>query len=120
MNKQEFASKVAELVGGEVHEYEKANKLVGIVTGSGDIRPSVYIDDYFENGMPVEETADEVKKILRQAFQMPDLDVEIMHDYDRMKEHLTARLYHKSTSADVSKSASEYGFDDLIIVPYLS
>lgn len=66
MNKQEFASKVAELVGGEAHEVEKANgvKLISITTSSGDIRPNVYIDWDFEHGTSVEDTADKVKKIL--------------------------------------------------------
>lgn len=120
MNKQEFANKVAELVGGKVQEVEKANgvKFVAITTDSGCVRPNVYIDENFEKGMSVEETAENVRKVFSQ--NIPEIDTRVVMNYDKMREYLTARLYHNSTHAEVAKSASEYGFDDLIIVPYIS
>ena len=40
-------------------------------------------------------------------------------NYDEAKSNLKARLYNKSKDVEVFRSAAEYGFDDLIIVPYV-
>ena len=39
--------------------------------------------------------------------------------FDWVKPRLSARLYNKTTSAEVFISAKNWGFDDLIIVPYV-
>jgi hypothetical protein len=39
--------------------------------------------------------------------------------YDEAKSKLKARLYNESKDAEVFRSAEQYGFNDLIIIPYI-
>ena len=120
MTKYEYANEVAKLVNGEVKEIEKANGIVllGICKRDTNITPTVYIDKAFEEGRTVEETAAEVLRIYE--TETPDLgDVNDILDYSKVKPLLKARLYNAATKTDVFKSVAEYGFDDLIIVPYV-
>ncbi len=122
MTKKEYATKVAEIVGGKVTAVEKANGVVltGVVCGeeNKNIRPTIYIDQMYEDGISVEKSAETVKEMVeRSMIPMPDLSR--IYDFEKIKGDIRLRLYNKATHADIYKSASEYGFDDLIIVPYL-
>lgn len=44
---------------------------------------------------------------------------EIVNDYSKVKNQIKVRLYGKEKEADVQRSAEEYGFADLILVPYI-
>ena len=121
MTKREFANKVAEMVNGTVNEVEKANGIVytGITINNGQtVRPNIYIDQAYKDGKTVEEAADEVIR-LTEEYSTNKFEV-ITNDfmsYDTIKGTFRARLYNNKTKADVYKSAAEYGFEDLIIVP---
>lgn len=122
MTKMEYAQVVAEKVNGKIKEIEKANgvRLIGITKRIKDksVVPNVYIDEAYEMGKSVEEMAEEVQRIFdMEAPEIPNVNDVLI--YEKVKPMLRARLYNSSTKADVFRSASEYGFDDLIIIPYI-
>ena len=120
MTKMEYAKQVAAIVNGEAKEIEKANGVIwtGIICGDGNIRPTVYIDDIFETGKTPEEAAElilqRLSNVTDPGFTIPD-----MSNYKDVKPKLRLRLYNEKTSADIFRPADEYGFDDLILIPYV-
>ena len=119
MTKMEYANKVAELVNGEVRMIEKANGVVltGITSKDGDVRPTVYIEDMYGKD-DVETAADKIRQIYETNITLP-CDISFIQDYNKVKDKLVARLYNSKTKAEVFRSAAAYGFEDLIIVPYI-
>lgn len=119
MTKMEFCQAVADMVGGEVKEIEKANgvKRISVTAGQGAIRPTIYVGDMYDNGYTVSKAVDEVNKIIAQPT--PDIDLNGVTDYRTIKGKLRLRLYSDNTKAEVYRSADEYGFDDLILIPYI-
>lgn len=120
MTKMEFAQAVAEVVGGEAKEVTRTNgvKRIGICVGDGNIRPNIYIEEMYLKEMSIEDAAEEVKRIAN-ANANPDIDVSGIINYESIKEKLSLRLYNVKTPAEICQSAEEYGFDDLILVPYV-
>lgn len=109
MTKMEFCQAVADMVGGEVKEIEKSNgiKRIGVTAGQDAIRPTIYVGDMYDNGYTVSKAVDEVNKIIAQPT------------YRTIKGKLRLRLYSSNTKAEVYRFAEEYGFDDLILIPYI-
>lgn len=118
MNKQEFAQAIATKVNGEVKEMEKANGVIltGILTGAGSVRPTIYIDDMYADGMSVDEAAEKITEIANR--ETPNIDVDNLADWESMRPLLRARLYNKATRAEISRPAPA-PFNDLIIIPYV-
>ena len=122
MTKREYAQEIANIVGGEVKEVEKANGIImtGIVCRSeGNMAPTIYIDKEYDNDTDIDEAADIVKSILKKNQPKGDFDVSILTSWEKVRPLLKARLYNNKTTADVKRSAKQYGFDDLQIVPYI-
>lgn len=119
MTKMEYANKVAELVNGEVRMIEKANGVVltGITSKDGDVRPTVYIEDMYGKD-DVETAADKIRQMYEANITLP-CDISLIQDYNNIKDKIVARLYNSKTKAEVFRSAAAYGFEDLIIVPYI-
>lgn len=120
MTKLEYGNKVAELVNGIVREVEKANGVIltGIETKrDSTIKPIVYIDAFYNEGKSLKEAANAVRKVFEADY--PSFDLDILRNFDNVKPLLRARLYNKATKAEVYRSTAEYGFDDLIIIPYV-
>lgn len=120
MTKREFAEEIATKVNGEVKEIEKANgiRLTGVCVGEEDIRPTIYIDTMYDKGMSVSEAVAEVNKIASERT-IPEVDMKGFTDYENVKDKIVLRLYNGKTNTEVFRSAEEYGFSDLILVPYL-
>ena len=120
MTKREFAEEVATKVNGKVNEVEKTNgiRLTGVCVGEGDIRPTIYIDTMYDKGMSVDEAVAEINKIVDEQA-LPEVDVKGVTDYENVKDKIVLRLYNGKTNTEVFRSAEEYGFSDLILVPYL-
>jgi len=121
MTKMELATVVAEKVGGVVREVEKANGIIaiGIVKETTGISPTVYIDPYWHEGfIDVDEVVEAVKDVFENAI-VPDINLDFIKDYFKVKPMLRARLYNKATKAEVFMSAKNAGFDDLIVIPYV-
>ena len=122
MTKREYAEAIVAIIGGEVVEVEKANgiKLTGITRKSegSNIAPTVYVDEYFRDNATVEFAAERLDALIK-ANERPDFDTTVFNDFDKAKGRLRARLYNQKTNTDLYKSAEEYGFPDLIIIPYL-
>lgn len=120
MNKNEYAAQVAKKVNGEVREVEKENGVIftGILIDTGsNARPTVYIDQMIEEGLTVDEAAEQVKKAAEKAA-LPDINLDWLNDWETVKKSLRARLYNKATKAEVKKAAG-HGFNDLVIIPYI-
>ena len=122
MTKFQFAQEVAQATNSKVKEVEKANgvKLTGIEipTGSTNAAAVVYIDSMYEEGLTVEEAAEKVNAI-KEREASHQINIDIINDFEQVKPLLRARLYNQTTSADVFRSAAEYGFNDLIITAYI-
>ena len=125
MNKREYAEYIANKVNGEVTEVNKTNGIVltGIVVNIGDtnIRPCVYIDAMYDNGIDKDEAVRQTLLTAEQA-KTSDFseDLSWLTDYEAVKPKLRARLLNKSSVVEVSKTAMNYGFPDLIIVPIIT
>ena len=124
MEKRVYAEEIAmRIEGATVAEVDKANGI--ILTGiavpiAENVKANVYIDSMYDIDMTIDEAVAEINHIVEERKKHnPVPDMSCFSNFDKMKGHLKARLYNKATVAEVSKSASEYGFDDLIIVPYL-
>lgn len=118
---REYAEEVVKYVeNGEVVEVEKANgvKFTGIVVRNGSVCPTIYLEEMFEERMPVALAAKKVNELAK--LPKPDFIVDKMKDFRGfVKGKLRARLYNEKTFAEVQRSAKDYGFEDLIIVPYI-
>lgn len=121
MTKREFAEEIATKVKGKVNEVEKANgiRLTGICVGEGDICPTIYIDAMYDNGMSVDEAVVEVNKIASEQT-IPEIDIKGVTKYESVKDKIVLRLYNEKTNTEVFRSAEEYGYYDLIFVPYIA
>ena len=117
MNKNEYAQAVAKKVDGEVREVEKANGIrkVAILAGEGSIIPTIYVDDDYENGTPVDVMAEIIRRVVNEQKQ--DFDIESIKNFEAVKGKLRLRLYNEATKADIYERAED--FDDLIVIPYV-
>jgi len=125
INIRDYAEAVAKLVGenAEVKEVAKANGVVkfGILVKQGTISPTIYLEEMYENNYSVQQAAAIVLDIAeKNKVQDGAFDTSKFLDYEGyVKPNLRARLYNKSTEADVYRSAASRGFKGLIIVPYV-
>ena len=124
MTKREYAEAIAkEINGAEVKEIEKANGVVRIgitvslESGNG-IAPVVYIDNAYEDGKEIEEVVDMVNAMIS-ANGNVNIDMDMLTEFENVKDKIRARLYSNETKAEVFESARKYGFEDLILVPYI-
>lgn len=122
MTKREYAEAIAkEINGAEVKEMEKANGVVRIgitVSPENGIAPVVYIDDAYEDGKEIEEVIDMVNAMIN-ANGNVNIDMDMLTKFENVKDKIRARLYSNETKAEVFESAKKYGFEDLILVPYI-
>ena len=119
MTKGKYALMVAEAVGGRVQYSDRPNgiTLTGIaVDMGGGFGKIFYIDDMYEDGLTVEQAAMYIKS---DKTPLPFDAVNVLYDWEQAKRLILPRLYNQATKADVWTSAAEYGFNDLIIVPYI-
>lgn len=123
MNKMEYAMEIAKIVNGDVAEVDKMNgvKLIGIrIKNDNNITPTIYIDQMYDEDLSVYEAAEKIKEVYSKT-KIPQVDLSIIENFEKAKDHLRARLVNGTlnlTFYDVSKVAPE-PFDDLLIVPYL-
>lgn len=123
MTKMEYAQEIAKAVGGTAGEVKKNNGmvLIGITIKDpeSNIAPVVYIDNMFERGLSIAEAVNEIREAIQRNL-LPNFDPSTLTDLNNAKQYLELRLYNADNEYEVSKSASEYGFDDLIIIPVLT
>ena len=115
-----FVSDVAAALGNcEIREVVKNGvSFTGLVVGNGKVRPIVYINEYYDNGLTVEETLTEIKKLTE---TVPDIALDCLKDFDSVRGLLKVRLSHvdKLFSDVISVTASKFGFNDLVIYPII-
>ena len=123
MTKREYADKVAELIGGEVVETEKANgvKMLGIVkrNDGSNVSPTAYVDEFYRDETDVEFAAERINQLIEMNSRS-SINVEDFKSWEKMKPLLRIRLYNQNTNSDVRESAEQYGFDDLVLIPYIN
>ena len=105
---------------------EGIEKTNGIVKNSVIVRMpeerigvTIYTDEMFEHGLDVDESVEKIVDLYNEHKNPPIPDTSFILSYETVKDKLTLRLYNKLTSAVVKRSAASYGFDDLILVPYI-
>lgn len=124
MTKREYAEAIAKEIGGKVVETTKNNGVVqlGVTTEAPDITiaPVMYVDAAYEYGYPVEQLVSEYNYQLDRVRE-EGVDYEWAEDYGCAKEMLRVKLVNKAKNmeTEVYRSARNYGFPDLIIVPYI-
>lgn len=123
MSKREYAEAIArEINGAEVREVEKANGIIftGIAVKyeNNNVSPTCYIDKMYENEVSIENAVTQIKE--QADAQNIKLDISWIYNWENVKERLTVRLYNEATKAEIFRSAKKYGFDDLIIIPYIN
>ena len=121
--KKQYAKEIAALVGGNVIEEKKTDDvtLTGIIimNGAEGLVPIVYIDDFYAAGVSPEEVA---KKILDIYEKNRNIDSEVswLMDYSQIAPYLTMRLQPESIASYLAVYAEEFGFPDLVLIPYVS
>ena len=120
LNVNEYAMQVAAIMNGTYREVEKANGVIchGVMLDMGNMSPVVYVDRFFAEGLTPDEAAERIREDIVDAPKIEN-PMEIITDYEQAGKMLRARLYNKATKAEVYRSAAEYGFEDLIIIPYI-
>lgn len=124
MTVRKYAEEIASMIGDTVtvKEINKPNGIVkyGITKLSDErITPVCYVDDLFNDGVSVIEAASRIKEFLNTKAPTLEIEVGNVTDFEEIKSRLRARLYHQTTRAEVYRYATDYGFDDLIIIPYI-
>lgn len=125
---KEIAQKITEMgYDARFMPVEKANGIMKnavVVNNIGDsVGVTIYTDDMYRNNMTVDDAVMEAQKLFNANLDGGKKVADIINnitDYEWVKRNLTLRLYNKSTKADLFRSAKRYGFDDLILVPYIS
>lgn len=121
MTIKEYATAIAATINNAiVQDVEKGNGVIytGIVVKTEtNLSPTVYVDAYYEEDLPVEEAREKILKVLNANKVTTNFDTNMVTDYESVKPMLRARLYNKATKADVYRKAKD--FDGLIIIPYI-
>lgn len=88
----------------------------GLIVGSGTVRPTVYLNEFYDRGVTVPEA---VEKIKAMTSSTPTFDLSKVMNWDDAKCDLIAYLMNiKNVTDDMEYiDAFEYGFNDLVIVP---
>lgn len=81
------------------------------------VAPTIYVENFRD--LNVEQAAKEIIK-LYEDNRVADIEVDWFTDFEQVKARLFVRLLPKTFSTDVFRSAKAYGFDDLILVPYVN
>lgn len=121
MNINDFIAQVAQELNAEPTTQEKANGvfLHGVTIPTTDnMKAVIYLDEYFKDGTDIKDVVTSIKKVIERE-KNTRINVNFMNDFEQVKPMLRARLYNEKTNAEISRSAKKYGFNDLIIVPYI-
>ena len=124
MTKRQYAEAIAKEIGGKVTEIKKNNGVVqlGVTASAPDtpIAPVMYVDAAYDCGESVENAVKEYNYQLERVRE-EGVDYEWVEDYGCAKEMLRVKLVNKAKNkeTEVYRSARNYGFPDLIIVPYI-
>lgn len=123
---EEVAKYVRELIPNamiSVSEVLKNNGVlyhgIAVKFDGSNIAPSIYIDSWYKTNIKPEKAAMMIKEILDNDVTAKEMDVSWMKDFENIKPKLRAKLINESNKEEVFRSAKGYGFDDLIIVPYI-
>lgn len=113
-----FVSEVVNALGDcEVRDVVKNGvHMTGVVVGSGVVRPTVYLDDFYKEGLSIPEVVTKIKSL---TSSVPEIDVSHIKEWDKVKNDLSAYFMNISNVTDDMEyyGAAEYGFNDLVIVP---
>lgn len=119
MNYEFIAQKVGEIVG-EKTEYVKVAKgkrlLHGIVIGNGNVRPTIYVDDFEDYFDTEEEIANAIVECYERMPKTPKLelnDLPIM-EFEKLQDKIFPCLVNKGAFIDESVITRAF-FDDIEI-----
>lgn len=120
-NANKIAHEVARMIGGEVIITEKANGLKkhGVrmrYDGNNNVAPVVYVEDFPD--LPLDDLAEKIRQIITENTRESS-DLGWISEWEQVKDKVVARLYNQKTTGEVIRSAKEYGFDGLVLIPYV-
>ena len=128
MTREQYANELAEKVGAQAQLINKNGNMVWAIAltkyfDSG-FMPVIYIDDFYSH-MTVDETVAHIHELEEHdAFHKPfDAEVikSLLGDYKRLRPMLYIRIMNEKAldSRYVGMSAEQFGFEDLVLVPFI-
>ncbi len=131
MTIKEYAEEVRKLVEQlipnatvTVMEIPKNNGVIytGVnVRGKGsNLAPTLYLDSQYESNVAPGDAAQNILDFITKDKSTRNVDMNFLMNFENVKEKLRAKLLNASNKVEVFRSAKRYGFDDLIIVPYVT
>ncbi len=130
MTKLEYAEEVAKKVSGGVGAKEVVKngvKMTAVeikIAEDEHITACHYIDKMYDEDVDIDEAVSIIEKAVENSADDREAVVKMaegFRNYDEVKDKLALRLYNKNSAEGypIHRSAEEYGFDDLIIVPMI-
>ena len=78
--------------------------MFGVIIGSEDIRPTIYVNEFIKNGLSVAEISDKIIEMYEQAMEdMPDINIPEITSWDYAKDNLLLCVQKKSSEDIIKK-----------------
>lgn len=123
MTIEEYAQEIATQISGTYTEVVKNNNIVlhGVSKHTMvDVCPQVYVDNYYNDGLTVDEAIEKVNDIIDNAT-VPDFDIATFTDWNQAKKHLYVKAVNaiNDPNYEITFSIPFRGYEDIILVPYV-
>lgn len=121
MGSEEYAKRVAELTGGKVESGKDHDRgsdhgvTLDIGNGLGVI---FWMDQFRKDGKSPEWAAGYIRGTMKKEKDVTFDQQQIMNK-GKVKRNLRIMLQHRRRNPEVFRSATEYGYHDLVLVPYV-
>ena len=124
MTIEEYAQEIATQICGTYTEVVKNNNIIlhGVSKHTMiDVCTQVYVDSYYDNGLTVDEAIERVNDIIDNAT-VPEFDIATFTDWNQAKKHLYVKAVNamNDPNYEITFSVPFRGFEDIILVPYVS
>lgn len=80
--------------------------------------PTIYVNEYYDKNICVKDAAENILELYMKS-KVNRVDVDFFKDYQSVRPLLRAKLVSAQNEQYAGKIASDYGYDDLKIVPYV-
>lgn len=128
-NTMEMATKMAEDLRVrtnrevEIKEVEKNNGVMktGLVVKSGDVCPTIYVEDFLSKGDPYEVMIDKIVDILKESVEMQevdlgDFDINRFSKFDYIAPKITMQLVNKERNLNLLGKVPSVDFLDFAMI----
>ena len=125
---REITEKLTQRLGDGTHaQYRRISKNNGVfmnavvVGGERKIRPTIYLDGYYEEyceGRPGEDIVEEIAKVYRDHILSDDNMMDFFTDFARVRERICYRLVNTARNEKMLREVPHREFLDLSLVYY--